>query len=344
MVRKSLISILLLVAVAVSGASAGDVETKIYGMVHLSAESLGDGDNSSFFLSSNNSRIGFKGCLDLENDMTFFWQIENQVDFDEAGAEFASRATFAGVAGGFGKVMFGRDDTPFKKISRKIDLFNQQIGDTRNIGGIGGYGFNLRVDNAIEYHTNDLNGFFGSVLYVPEEGVDDASLLSASVAYSRSCLFGAFAYEQHGTALTEYDERTENGLRLAGAFTKDRYKIVCSFEKLSNIDGVRDVERSTFGFGGSFEAHERIILKAQYHITPGLYIDGDSVDDTDASLISAGIDFPAGDNTRFYAAYSIARNEDEADYTFVGGGHGETVVPDAGDNPSGVSFGFVHKF
>ncbi|MBN2184182.1 MAG: porin [Candidatus Krumholzibacteriota bacterium] len=344
MVKRILVFTLLLAVVSISNAAGSDIEAKIYGKIHLSLESLGDGDNSSIYLSSNTSRIGFKGSLDLEKDLVFFWQIENQVNFDETGNEFASRSTFAGISGNFGKVLFGRDDTPFKKINRKIDLFSEQIGDSRNIAGVGGYGFNLRVNNAIEYQTKDLCGIFGSVLYVPEEGEDDASLLSASLSYDKACVFAAIAYEQHGSALTEFDDRTENGLRLAGGYSRDKYRVVCSFETLSNIDGVRDAARSTFGFGGSFKAHEKLVLKAQYHRTPGISIDGDSVDDTDASLISAGIDYPAGENTKFYAAYSVARNENNADYTFVGGGHGETVTPDPGDNPSGVSFGFIHLF
>ena len=344
MVKRILIFTLLLAAVSISDAAGSDIETKIYGKVHLSLESLGDGDNSSIYLSSNTSRIGFKGSLDLEKDLVFFWQIENQVNFDETGNEFASRATFAGISGDFGRVLFGRDDTPFKKINRKIDLFSEQIGDTRNIAGVGGYGFNLRVNNAIEYQTKELNGISGSVLYVPEEGEDDVSLFSAGILYDKSAVFAGIAYEQHGTALTDFDERAENGLRLAGGYKKDKYRIVCSFERLSNIDGARDVKRNTIGLGGSFKAHEKIVLKAQYHMTPGLSIDGDSVDDTDASLISAGIDYPAGENTTFYAAYSVAKNENDAGYTFVGGGHGETVSPDLGDDPSGFSFGFIHTF
>jgi len=339
-----LILLFVLVVFIVSPVTAGDIDADIYGYVHLSVDNLSDGDESSIYVSSNTSRIGFRGDLELENGMIFFWQIENHVNFDEIGKEFASRASFAGIAGDFGKVYFGREETPFKIINRKVDLFSNYIGDTRNIAGVGGNGFNQRVGNAIAYKTPDLEGINGSLVVVPEEGEDDTSLISASILYMKDSIFAGIAFEQHGTALTENDERSENGIRLAGGYSWEEYRIVGSFEMLSNINGFRDVDRNTFGIGASFAAHENIVLKAQYQMTGGLTIDGDSVDDTGAKLITAGIDFPAGKNTKFYGAYSVALNESGAAYRCTGGGHGEIIDSDTGDDPSGLSFGIIHRF
>ncbi|MBN2071918.1 MAG: porin [Candidatus Krumholzibacteriota bacterium] len=344
MFKRVLMATFLITAIFHSGASAGELETKIYGYVHVSVDNLSDGDESSIYVSSNTSRIGFKGSLLLDNDLSFFWQIENQVNFDETGKDFASRATFAGISGDFGKVYFGREETPSKMLYRKIDLFSNYIGDTRNIAGVGGYGFNLRVDNAIAYKTPDLRGINGFVLIVPEEGEDETSFLSASMIYEKSAVFAGISYEQHGTALTEFDDRSENGLRLAGSYSWEKYRLVGSFERLANINGARDVGRKTFGLGASFKAHEKMILKAQYNVTGGLVVDGDKVDDTGAKIVTAGIDLPAGDNTKFYGAWSVAINDPEADYACTGGGHGEIVVPEIGDNPTGLSIGIIHRF
>ena len=356
---QSLILALLLIVAFSSNAISGKIETTIYGKAHVSIENLSDGDESSIYVLSNTSRIGFKGSVKLDHGLKVFWQIENHVNFDETGKDFASRSTFAGIVGSFGNIYFGRDDTPFKIINRKIDLFVDRLGDTRNIAGVGGYGFNLRANNAVGYNTPDFDGIQGAVLYVPEEGIEDNSLISANVLYNKSGIFAGASFEQHGKMLTpdiiksvvtdedsliSASDESEYGLRLATGYTRSKFRLVGSFEILSNINGFRDVKRNTFGFGGCFKASDQFSIKAQYHMTSGLTEDGDSVADTGASLLTAGIDFMAGKKTTIYAIFSMATNENAARYKCTGGGHGETIVPAAGNDPTGFGVGIIHIF
>ncbi len=61
-------------------AMAADV--KIYGRAHVSSDYLDDGaDYNEVGISSNSSRLGFKAEQELENGMTVFGQIEQEINF-----------------------------------------------------------------------------------------------------------------------------------------------------------------------------------------------------------------------------------------------------------------------
>ena len=98
-------------------AAAADV--KVYGRAHVSLDYLDDGqDYNEVGLSSNSSRLGFKAEQKLENGMTVFGQIEQEINFASGSAnddvEFATRDTFVGLKGDFGQARIGRFDSPFK--------------------------------------------------------------------------------------------------------------------------------------------------------------------------------------------------------------------------------------
>src|SRR5574344_717566 len=82
-------------------AMAADV--KVYGRAHVSLDYLDDGkDYNEVGLSSNSSRLGFKAEQKLENGMTVFGQVEQEVNFpsgaedEDDGVNFATRDTFVG--------------------------------------------------------------------------------------------------------------------------------------------------------------------------------------------------------------------------------------------------------
>lgn len=84
-------------------AMAADV--KIYGRAHVSLDYLDDGaDYNEVGLSSNSSRLGFKAEQKLENGMTVFGQIEQEINFasgnqDDKSVDFSTRDTFVGLKG-----------------------------------------------------------------------------------------------------------------------------------------------------------------------------------------------------------------------------------------------------
>ncbi len=144
-------------------AMAADV--KIYGRAHVSLDYLDDGaDYNEVGISSNSSRLGFKAEQELENGMTVFGQIEQEINFASGSSnsdlEFATRDTFVGLKGDFGQARVGRFDSPFKAARGPINFFGDMVGDVRNVTRVGNLKFDERNANTIEYKSPKFgNGF-----------------------------------------------------------------------------------------------------------------------------------------------------------------------------------------
>ncbi|WP_159197005.1 porin, partial [Klebsiella pneumoniae] len=81
----------------------------------------------------------FKAEQQLENGMTVFGQIEQEINFasgtedEDDGVNFATRDTFVGLKGDFGQARVGRFDSPFKVARGPVNFFGDQLGDIRNV-------------------------------------------------------------------------------------------------------------------------------------------------------------------------------------------------------------------
>ena len=108
----------------------GGGQATLYGRLNVNAEriTLGGTTASDAFagnqrVSANSSRFGLRARKTFE-DITIFGQIETGVSADTGGDTIASRDTFVGLEGGFGKLRIGKMDTPFKEMGGLTD----QIG------------------------------------------------------------------------------------------------------------------------------------------------------------------------------------------------------------------------
>ena len=203
---------ILTVAIAAALAAPASVlaEVTVYGQLHMSMDytdtntsvaptsatnTAAAGKKSNLGLSSNSSRIGFKGSEDLGGGLQAIWQVESQVNLDTgssvgtstatnaATGTLANRDTFLGLAGNFGTALFGKHDTPFKMFGRSLDPFADTIADTRQLlGNMGSLptsltksagtvaltdpGFDLRPGNVMAYITPSFAGVQGAIAYV----------------------------------------------------------------------------------------------------------------------------------------------------------------------------------
>jgi predicted porin len=105
------IIVLALAAAFAMPAFADTANVTVYGAVNLSAEQINTGDSASgakganaFKVSSNVTKFGLKGAQDLGDGVSAIWQIEQQVDVDDAGGTgsgkntLATRNSFVGLA------------------------------------------------------------------------------------------------------------------------------------------------------------------------------------------------------------------------------------------------------
>jgi predicted porin len=110
------------------------------------------------------NRIGIKGSEDLGNGMKAIYQVEFGVQMTEEGDgnvvsggddNISMRNSFAGLTGGWGTFVVGRNDTPYKTSTGKLDLFADTMADNNGTVGFD----DVRADNAIAYVSPNLSGF-----------------------------------------------------------------------------------------------------------------------------------------------------------------------------------------
>ena len=348
--KKKLIALVVGAAAAAPALAMADVS--VYGRAHISADYLDDGaDYSETNLSSNSSRLGFKGSHGINPGLTAFFQIEQQINFttgnSNGGSDFATRDTFVGLKGDdWGAIQAGRFDSPFKKARGPANLFGDQVGDMRNLTRTGSARFDERFDNTVQYTTPNFGGFNAVLAYSMYEGQSaeqdhDSDAFSMALNYGNGPFAASLAYEQ----MEEDVGRGErDALRAAAAYSlTDAFKVV-GFYQTSDYDGSDDPavvdfnSNDVYGLGGEFKLTEATALKAMW-----MTLDSDA-DNADADMWVVGVEHKLDKAVRVYANYALVDNDDGRSLTPWG--QARTANPDgaAGEEASGFSVGLRYDF
>ena len=143
--QKKLIALAIAGAFVAPAAFAESGNVTIYGIMDASYDITDNGNSTTAQgektnkVSSNSSRLGFKGSEDLGNGLSAVWQLETGINVDGTTASnLNSRNTFVGLSGKtWGTVILGKHDTPYKISTRSLDMFGDGLADNRNIMGAG---------------------------------------------------------------------------------------------------------------------------------------------------------------------------------------------------------------
>src|SRR5690554_5759315 len=348
-------------ALALAISSQAMAEVTIYGRAHVSVDYLDDGAKySKTNLSSNSSRLGFKGSHDISPDLKAFFQIEQQINFatgskDGDSGNFSTRDTFVGLGGNFGAVQMGRFDSPFKVARGPANLFGDQVGDMRNLTRVGNGRYDERYDNTVQYTTPNFSGFNLKLGYSVHSGSDadqdhDSDSFSTSLNYSGGPFEASLAYEK-----AEEDTRTDSntglfvgdreGVRLAAAYKlTDAFKMVGFYQTVEHdSDNLTDAQNDqltadTYGLGGEFKLTDATALKAMW-----MTRDVDA-DNRDSDMWVVGIEHKLDKAVRVYANYAMVDNDDNIALTPWGQGRSATPDGAAGEEASGFSVGLRYDF
>lgn len=370
---------LLVVAVMVFGvvmarSNAADQKSAptitIYGVAHVSADYTDNGADGGMYLSSNSSRLGFKGGEKLNDDFDLIYQLESQVNLNNSGDVFASRNSYVGVKCACGQLWGGKYDTPFKQAGVATDLFIDRIGDYRNIAGNAGK-FDLRANNIVLYQTPSCAGLNATIGYAMADGTNYNDLASANISYQTNNLQLMAAYEIHGRAMTgtaassayevssaidpatgqnkvvlvttpgKLSEDNESGIRFSASYKLNMVKLIGLYEKLFDIGGVPDTDRETYGGGFIVDLSHGYALRGEC-LSAGKTGDKNG---TGAIEYAGGVDKKLSDSTTIYIAYATMDNGSASSLSATGGGHGSKVSPAAeGDSVKSGSFGIIYTF
>ncbi|TVP92857.1 MAG: porin, partial [Pseudomonadaceae bacterium] len=270
--KKKLLAVVIGATAAMPLMATADVS--IYGRVHMSLDHLDNGnDYKEVNVSSNSSRLGFRGNRAV-GDITAFFQIEQQIDFNEGTSSFAGRDTFAGLRGDFGSIRLGQFDTPFKQARGPANLFGDQVGDMRNLTRVGDARFDERTPNTFHYQTPNFSGFAGNIAYSVHEGKtaadgQDGDAISLSLTYKAGPLDTALAYEkfEEDTGRGERD-----GVRFAIGYNVTSDLKLVGFYQTVDYDG-RTVEQiarkddwsaDTWGLGADFKVAPQTYIRGMW--------------------------------------------------------------------------------
>ncbi|OJW94289.1 porin [Thiobacillus sp. 65-1402] len=330
--KKSLIA-LAVAGVVSAPAFAATSNVDVYGKLHMSVSVFNDQETGSEDLqvSSNASRIGFKGSEDLGGGLAAIWQIESGINMDETGGTWGSRNTFVGLkSDAMGTLMLGNYDTPLKLIGRNIDLFGDTLADSRNVTGVES---DTRGRNSVTYMSPSFSGLAFAAQYSNSsdsstfgDATDDA-FWSLNGTYTNGPLFVGLGYSD-GKALENVGVDKE--WRLAAGYSFGDFKVVGQYDK-SKSEFSNDDYRAWL-LGGAYTMGN-VVLKANY-------MDGEwDGFNGDIKQWTIGADYNLSKRTTVYALYADGEN---IGFGFGAGGS-DLIGPD-NEDVSVFSVGVVHSF
>lgn len=169
--KKNVIA--LAVAAAMAAPLAAQAAPTVYGKARVSIDSIDYSSDATtkedhLAVSDRVSRVGIKGSEDLGGGMKAIYGFEWGAPID--GDTLSERNSYVGLSGGFGTILAGKHDTPYKMVG-SADVFGDTAADAQNSNGIIGYnGFDTRAANAVAYVSPDLNGWTIMAAGVAGEG------------------------------------------------------------------------------------------------------------------------------------------------------------------------------
>jgi predicted porin len=290
--KKKLLALAVAGAFVAPAAMADTGNVNVYGVINMSFDSTSTGNSaggssqSQTKVSSNQSRIGFKGTEDLGGGMNAFFQVEQLINVDNSANSttvttpaiaacaalpcpavaattttvtanngvLATRNSFVGLGGdSWGSVLLGRNDTPYKNSTRGMDLFGDTLGDNRSLMGAGVISFDGRQADVVQYDSPNLSGFKVSLQYVAgaeaatTAGNVKGNAYSLAGTYAQGPMNLAAAYETHDMGTAGTGTMGATGAGVVNQKEK-AYKLAGSYT-MDQITGVLVYEKTDDGFG-----------------------------------------------------------------------------------------------
>lgn len=338
----------------------------------ISTDSKAAGADSSLTrVSSNSSRLGFKGKEELSDDLSAVMQLELGVNYDGTQTSVATAVTstttgatkntnvdkityrnsYAGLSSKtLGVLIFGIHDTPYKLSTGSLDAFGDTMADYNSIIGTvnGTTDFDLRAKDAIMYTSPKWAGF-QIMAAMSETGMEsdngttsNASEQSLSASYSNGPLYVALANEVHKNKFGSLDtaDHKISGTKAGAGYAIGGTKIGLVYESLKD-----DVAHSANTRNALYVAVSQKLGSETLKLAYGSASDGDNqATKTGAAFTAFGVDHAFSRRTTAYVLYAKMSNDDNASYGLGQGGAGGAYTPKAGESPSVISFGLNYSF
>lgn len=289
------------------------------------------------------SLIGVRGTEDLGGGLKAFFQLESSAPPDAGGGTLGSRNSGVGLQGGFGSIVIGRWDSPFKLSAIFADPFGQNtIGNQLSVINTGD--FNRRENNMIQYWTPNISGFSARMMYGANElktavsPIANPSNQSISLDYAAGPFRINYAYEKHkdtrGSVITA--GITESGQNLAGTFVFGAFKVGLLTQKIKST-GLTD--KKAYMAALTYTAGKSEFMGSFGRLRDGLV--STVRFQARAGIAAVGYNYNFSKRTTFMARYATMYNNVSVNFPMNASG-----LPAFGldNNPRGIGAGFRHTF
>jgi len=369
--KKKLIIAAIGAALA-AGSMVANAAPTVYGKMHVSIDKFDNGGVDAVLnrpdginVASNSSRVGVKGTEDLGGGLAAAYQAEFGFNADEDGGLVSQRNSYVGLAGGFGTILAGRHDSPYKLATAALDPFSETVGDYNAVVGntVQSAGvFDLRVSNAIAYISPAMGGvtvigayvvapissFLGNAL-AQANGADvqDVTAISLAALYGAGPLSVSVAYESHSVddsvaTLLTTGKLSHKAMKAGAGYDFGVVKIAAVYEKTSVDDKttIAGMERNAL-WGSVTAPFGNNAVSLAY----GKLDESEAAAGKDgATLLSVGFFHNFSKTTKAYAVYATMDNDDNATFALGTSGHGDIVSAVAGQKEKAISLGMSVDF
>lgn len=337
-----------LIALAVAGASlapAAMAQTAnpvtLYGRVYVTFESVEAKGGATPVARRNrvadqSSLLGVRGTEDLGGGLKAFFQLETAFKPDQNDTVFAARNSGVGLQGGWGSVLLGRWDTPYKTATTAIDPY----GDLTISGITGvlndGTNFDRRDQNVVQYWSPNWGGFAFRLMTTANEG-KTATLnprdSGANVTFTRGPVYAFLAWEEHKDTSATLPK--EEGVAGGGSFAIGPVKLGAQYQEYKKT--ARTKQKAWMGNLVWTIGNHQVIY--QYMQSKDGRLNTATVE-PDCDSNSIGYQYNFTRRTFFIASYVKVDNNEAASCNF--GANRLTAA--AGQDPQGVFAGIRHIF
>jgi predicted porin len=354
-----------LIALAVAGAfvaPAAMAQTAnpvtLYGKVYATFESISanggtsaqnDATKNRSRVEDQASRLGVRGTEDLGGGLKAVFQLETAFRPDSNNTTFAARNSGVGLQGGWGTVMMGRWDTPWKVVTGALDPF----GDVT----IGGFktvmndqsNFDRRDQNVIQYWSPTWMGGLAVRLMAQanenKTASSDPKDYGGSVTWTGGPLYLMYAYEQHkdqvgnngATAATAAGKK-ETGHALGGNFRFGGFLIGALYERIKKSD--RADQKAWMANVVWTMGNNQLIY--QYAQGKDGQVTGGTPLDCNSNVF--GWQYNFSKRTFFLAQYAVVKNDNTASNCGSNTFNAAPFTIAGGQDPKGITLGISHTF
>lgn len=342
---------------AASTTQAQTTSVTMYGVVDAAVEHLTNAPTGGITRFPNltgtvPSRLGFRGTEDLGGGLRALFQLEMGFSPDSGvsnqGGRLFGRQAVVGVAGSFGQVLLGRQNTMFSLALQDSDILGPSIYGSSSVDP---YIAGARADNAISYR-----GTFGGVtvgaLY--SVGRDAVGNCNETAGDNRACraVSAMLKYDSAQWGIALGTDRLNGGTGAAGGLTRssltDVRTVLGGYAKLGAVKlGAGVIRRDNDGSAATPRSN-LWYLGAAYQLTPAVVLDGELFrlsfrnSPNEATLAALRATYSLSKRTAVYTTVGHIGNDGTLAISASGGQAGG--APSAGGSQTGVAVGVRHTF